>query len=425
MTSTTESPVPGALLSGLAELQRPAAADEYWQQRYREFHAHPELSGQEYDTARRVAEELRRIPGWEVTEGVGTTGVVGVLRGGPGPVVWLRADMDGLPVQEDTGLDYSSTASGVMHACGHDLHVTALLAACVELASDETLIGTVVAVFQPAEETGTGARGMLADGLLDRFPRPRIVLGQHVGPMPAGVIVTRPGPLMAASDSVRVKLFGVGGHGSAPHLSINPLTMAAAVVQRLQELAAQQCALPAQVVLSPGALHVGTRPNIIADSAELLLTLRTFTEGSRERMKADIERVVRAQALVAGAPAEPLVEFYDSFPVTVNTPDDTERVMTELGAAGQVVVPLQSPFTGSEDFGRFGTAAGCPSVFWHIGGTGLESFQPEDESLMLQEGTLPPRIATNHSPRYAPDPAVTLPTAISAMVTAARAELAS
>ncbi|GAA2484052.1 amidohydrolase [Nocardia seriolae] len=295
------------------------ASPEHWQQVYRHLHAHPELSGQEHATARLVAEELRAMPGWEVTENVGGTGVVGVLHGGPGPVVWLRADMDALPVQEETGLDYASTVPGVMHACGHDVHVTALLGACAELAANP-VPGTVVALFQPAEETGAGAQSMINDGLLERFPHPRIVLGQHVSPLPAGIILSKPGTLMAASDSVRVTFLGKGGHASQPHTTIDPLLMAASLVVRLQALTARQTATAASPVLTAGALHAGTRPNIVAESSELLLSLRTFTDGSRNRMIEGIVRMAETEAAAAGAPQEPKVEFYDHFPVTENPP---------------------------------------------------------------------------------------------------------
>ncbi|MFJ2663983.1 amidohydrolase [Nocardia fluminea] len=412
-----------SLLAGLGRSVVAAPAEDRWQQVYRQLHAHPELSGVEFATASLVAEQLRALPGWEVTERVGGTGVVAVLRGGPGPVVWMRADMDALPVQEDTGVDYSSTISGVMHACGHDVHVTALLGACAELSADDTLTGTVVAIFQPAEEIGTGAAGMLNDGLLERFPRPDICLGQHVGPTPAGLVVTRGDIVMAASDSVRVRLAGVGGHGSTPHLAVNPLTMAASLVLRLEGLVARQAAVASGPVLTAGSLHVGTRPNIIAETAELLLTLRTFSDRSREQMMEAIRRVVAAEAAAAGATFEPEVEFFHPFPMTVNTPADTERVMAELGASGLAVLPLRNPLSGSEDFGLLGTAAGCPSVFWNVGGFGADQFGPAEAAYMLAEGTLPPYLPANHSSRFAPDPSVTLPAAITAMSAAVRAEL--
>ncbi|MFE3958749.1 amidohydrolase [Nocardia sp. NPDC059091] len=395
---------------------------EHWQQVYRHLHAHPELSGEEHATARLVADELRALPGWEVTENVGGTGVVGVLRSGPGPVVWLRADMDALPVQEETGLDYASTIPGVMHACGHDVHVTALLGTCAELSANP-LPGTVVALFQPAEETGAGAQGMINDGLLERFPHPRIVLGQHVSPLPAGIILSRPGTLMAASDSVRITFLGKGGHASQPHTAIDPLLMAASLVVRLQSLTARQTATAASPVLTAGALHAGTRPNIIADTSEVLLSLRTFTDSSRNHMVEGIQRMAEAEAAAAGAPQEPKVEFYDHFPVTENTPRDTERVLATLTAAGLPVMPMDHSITGSEDFGAFGTAAHAPSVFWHIGGIDPARFTEEDQAYMLTEGALPPHFPSNHSPRFAPDPAQALPAAITTMLTATRAEL--
>ncbi|MFJ2838419.1 amidohydrolase [Nocardia sp. NPDC087230] len=410
-------------LAGLGRTIVPATTEDPWQRVYRQLHAHPELSGREFATASLVAEQLRALPGWEVTERVGGTGVVGVLRGGPGPVVWMRADMDALPVHEDTGLDYASTVSGVMHACGHDIHVAALLGVCAELAAGDTVTGTVVAIFQPAEETGAGAAGMLNDGLLERFPRPDICLGQHVGPTPAGLVLTRSDTLMAASDSVRVRLAGIGGHGSSPHLAVNPLTMAASLVLRLDGLVARQAAVGSSPVLTAGSLHVGTRPNIIAENAELLLTLRTFSERSRAQMMEAIRRVVAAEAAAAGTAIAPEVEFYDHFPMTVNTVGATERVMAELGATGLAVLPLRNPLSGSEDFGLLGTAAGCPSVFWNIGGFGPDRFGPDDAAYMLAEGTVPPHFPVNHSSRFAPDPAVTLPAAIAAMGAAVRAEL--
>ncbi|MGV9610896.1 amidohydrolase [Nocardia xishanensis] len=398
--------------------------DEHWQQVYRQLHANPELSGVEFATADLVAEELRLLPGWEVTRGVGGTGVVGVLRGEPGPVIWLRADMDALPIQEETGLDYASVVPGVMHACGHDFHVAALLGACAALGSVGVLSGTVVAIFQPAEETGSGARDMLDDGLLEKVPRPRICLGQHVSPLPAGLVLTRGGPLMAAADSVRVSLTGVGGHASMPHAAVDPLTMAASLVLRLQALTARQASLSAAPVLTAAALHAGTRANVIADKAELLLSLRTFTPGSRQDMLEAIERIAMAEAEAAGAQHDPVVEVFDSFPLTVNTPAHTERVMAELATGGLAVFPLPNPITGSEDFGLLGTAAGCPSVFWHIGGADPSGFTPADHELLLSEGRLPSRMPTNHSPRFAPAPGEALAPAVAALVVAARAELA-
>lgn len=254
---TTDSPTVltdglDALLPGLREL-------------YRDLHAHPELSLQETRTAAVAAARLREQSGWEVTEGVGGTGVVGVLRNGDGPTVLLRADMDGLPVLEATGLPYASVDRATdrdgndvptMHACGHDMHVTCLLGVTALLAQHRgAWRGTVLAVFQPAEETAEGARNMLDDGFAERFPKPDICLGQHVGPFPTGVAVTRPGPLMAASDSYRVRLFGRGGHGSSPESTVDPVVMAAAVVLRLQTVVSREVGASQAAVVTVGSIH--------------------------------------------------------------------------------------------------------------------------------------------------------------------------
>lgn len=422
---TSPADIENAVRAGLAAVAAMPAVDEHWLEIYRHLHAHPELSGAEFDTAGLVADELRAMPGWEVTEGVGGTGVVGVLGGGPGPVIWLRADMDALPVQEETGLDYASRTPGVMHACGHDVHVTALLGACARLAAEPDLPGTIVAIFQPAEESGFGARGMLDDGLLDRFPHPRIVLGQHVGPIPAGLVLSRGGTLMAASDSIRIELTGSGGHASMPHAAVNPLTMAASLVARLQGLAAQHASLPSAPVLTPAALHVGTRANVIAEKAEMLLSLRSFTDGSRRAILDGIRRMATAEAESAGAHKDPVIEVFDSFPLTTNTEADTDRLLATFAANGFPAFPLPGPITGSEDFGAFATAAGCASVFWYVGGFSPDRYTAEDWLGLHREMALPAGTASNHSPRFAPDPEQTLPPAVNAMVVAARSELAA
>lgn len=414
------------LLSNLefGDPSRLRTVEPHWFELYRDLHAHPELSGDETRTAAIVAEELRRIGGWDVTVGVGGTGVVGVLEGSSGPVVLLRADMDALPVAEDTGLSYASRTDGVMHACGHDVHATALLATCAALSADPTSItGTVVAVFQPAEETGSGARAMVDDGIFDRFPRPDLCLGQHVGPTPAGMLVSKPDILMAASDTIRVVFHGRGGHASSPYACIDPLLMAASFALRIQSLVAHEAATPTAPVLTVGALHAGTAANIIADDAELLLSLRTFSASSRDHMLESVGRIARAEADGAGAVEQPDVHAYNSFPATVNTPDATSTVMSDLRQAGLGMHTLSQPLSGSEDFGIFGTAGQCPSVFWHFGGTALQSFDGTALAA-LAEGRIPPGTPSNHSPRFAPDPAAALPEGVTAMTAAALGALA-
>ncbi|MEV5611931.1 amidohydrolase [Streptomyces sp. NPDC052225] len=398
---------------------------------YQDLHAHPELSLQETRTAGIVAARLRAQGGWEVTEGVGGTGVVGVLRNGEGPVVLLRADMDGLPVLEATGLPYASVARGidrdgndvpVMHACGHDMHVTCLLGAAAQLvAHRDAWRGTVVAVFQPAEEIGEGARDMLADNFAERFPKPDVCLGQHVGPFPAGVAVTRPGPVMAASDSYRVRLFGRGGHGSTPESTVDPVVMAAAVVLRLQTVVAREVGASQAAVVTVGSIHAGTKENIIPDEAELKLNIRSVDPVVRERVLAAVRRIVRAECEASGAPKEPEFTSLGSFPVTVNTADATATTVEGLrGVLGeQAVLVLPQPINGSEDFGLFGEALGVPSVFWHFGGADRAAFEGLEPGTLASRG-LPPEVAVNHSPQYAPLQDPTIELGVRAMLGAAR-----
>ncbi|WP_327277385.1 amidohydrolase [Streptomyces sp. NBC_01224] len=383
---------------------------------YRDLHAHPELSHQEFRTAGIVAARLRE-QGWTVTEGVGGTGVVGVLASGPGPVVLLRADMDALPVREATGLPYASTRTAVdaagdevpvMHACGHDVHVTCLLGATALLAANRhAWQGTVVAVFQPAEEVG-GAPAMVADRFAERFPRPAVCLAQHVAPAPAGLVATRSGPFMSASDSLAVRLHGRGGHGSTPAATVDPVVMAAAVVMRLQTVVAREVAADQSAVVTVASLHAGTRENVIPDTADLTINIRSATPAVRSQLLDAVERVVRAEAAASAAPQEPEITVINGFPVTVNDAEATASVQamfrTTLGP--DRVIDLHQPLTGSEDFGAFGTGLGAPSVYWTFGGLDPASFQGVD---LLQDG-IPPEIPHNHSPLFAPipDPTVEL-----------------
>lgn len=401
---------------------------------YEDLHAHPELSFQEFRTAGVVAERLR-AQGWEVTEGVGRTGVVGVLANGDGPVVLLRADMDALPVKEETGLPYASTATGidpdgievpVMHACGHDMHVTCLLGATAQLAAHrDGWRGTVVAVFQPAEEVG-GAPAMIEDGFLDRFPRADVCLGQHVAPAPVGFVGTRPGTLMAASDSLRVTLFGRGGHGSSPETAVDPVVMAAAAVMRLQTVVSREVGAAQTAVVTVGSLHAGTKENIIPDTAELKVNIRSTTSAVRERLLAAVERIIRAEAAASGAPKDPEFAPLNSFPVTVNDATATAVVQTALAEVlgeGRVFT-LPQAITGSEDFGVFGTALGVPSVFWHFGGADPALYAGVSPDALLEDG-LPATVPANHSPHFAPVPGPTIPIGVTALLTAAAAWLGS
>lgn len=395
---------------------------------YIDLHRHPELSFQETRTAGIAAAHLRDL-GLEVHEGIGITGVIGVLRGGgngDGPTVWLRADMDALPVAEETGLAYASTATGidpdgntvpVMHACGHDMHVTAMIGAVERLVVQrDEWSGTVVVVIQPAEEYGAGARAMLDDGVLDRFPRPDIVLGQHVTPLPAGVIGVRPGPQMSASDGLQVVLHGRGGHGSRPHSTIDPIVMAAATIMRLQTVVSREVDPHELAVVTVGAIHAGTKNNIIPADATMQLSLRYPDEQLRAKVLERVERVVRAEAMASGAEREPEISTLHTLPATINDADATARLTATFASVfGEQSVIDPGLFTGSEDVSWFARDAGVPLVFWFWGGADPVAFAEA-----VANDTLDSSIPTNHSPFYAPIMHPTIETGVTALATAAR-----
>ncbi|WP_246104689.1 amidohydrolase [Rudaeicoccus suwonensis] len=396
---------------------------------YQDLHAHPELGFAEHRTAGIVAEHLRAA-GYEVTTGVGQTGVVGVLERGDGPTVLLRADMDALPVAEDTGLSYASTqvasrADGtttpVMHACGHDVHTTCLIGAAYALAADRGWSGRVLAVFQPAEELGRGARAMVADGLFDRFGTPVVVLGQHVAPLPAGVLGVRPGPAFAASDSLRITLYGKGGHGSRPETTCDPVVMAASFVMRLQTIVSRLVSANDVAVVTVGSMHVGTAHNIIADEAVLQLSVRTFDPAVREKVLEAIERFARTETLAAGSDREPLVELIESFPAVVNDGAASEQASAAFASLPKVMVVDPGSVTGSEDVGILAIESGAPCAYWLLGGANPASFAgatslPEIRQIVAS-------LPSNHSPHFAPVPDPTLRVGVAALVAAARSWL--
>lgn len=392
---------------------------------YIDLHRHPELSFQETRTAGVIARALEGL-GLEYVEGLGKTGVATVIRNGEGPVVWLRADMDALPVPEQTGLDYASTARGtdpagldvpVMHACGHDMHVTAMLGALERLdATRAEWSGTVVAVFQPAEEYGAGAQAMIADGVLDRFPRPDIVLGQHLTPLPAGVIGVRPGTQMAASDGLTVTLLGRGGHGSRPHSTIDPVVMAAATVMRLQTVVSREIDPREMGVVTVGSIHAGLKNNIIPAEAKLELSLRYPDEAARTNILGRVERIIRAEAQASGAEEAPVITVDHSLPPTINDRAATARLTAAFDTAfgdGTVIDP--GMFTGSEDVSWFARAAGVPLVYWFWGGV-----DPQKYADAVAAGTVEKDIPTNHSPFFAPVLHPTIERGVDALVVAAR-----
>ena len=395
---------------------------------YTDIHAHPELSMQETRTAQVAADRLR-CAGYDVTEGLGHTGVVALLRNGDGPTVMLRADMDALPVRERTGLPYASTQTStdtagktvpVMHACGHDMHVTWLIGAATVLAQTrDAWKGTLMPVFQPAEETGTGAQAMVDGGLLTRFPRPDVVLGQHVMVGPAGSIGSRPGVITSAADSLQIRMFGRGAHGSMPHASVDPVVMAAATVLRLQTIVSRELSPMDAAVVTVGSLQAGTKENVIPDEAVIKLNVRTFDERVRTRVLAAITRIVNAEAAAAGAPQPPEITPLDRYVPVSNDPDATRRVVdafrTHFSADR---IRETKPTSASEDFGVFGAAWQTPSVFWFVGGTDPDTYAQARQAGRIRE------IPTNHHPGFAPVLHPTLETGVEAMVVASDAWLA-
>ncbi len=394
---------------------------------YKDFHSHPELSMQEERTARMAADRLRAA-GYEVTTGVGKTGVAGLLRNGDGPTIMLRADMDALPVKELTGLPYASSATAtdsegktvpVMHACGHDMHVTWLIGATILFArTREAWRGTLMPVFQPAEETAQGARAMIDDGLFKRFPKPDVVLGQHVMVGPSGVLSSRAGVVTSAGDSLQIRMFGRGAHGSMPQASVDPVVMAAATVLRLQMVVSREIAATEAAVVTVGSLQAGTKENVIPDEAIIKLNVRTFDEGVRKRVLAAIERIVNAEADASGAPKKPEITSLDRYPLVINDPEATRRVADAFRRHFPAdCVQETGPTTASEDFGSFGAEWGAPSVFWFVGGT-----DPGIYARAQNEGKIG-AIPTNHNPYFAPVIHPTLETGVEALVVAAKAWL--
>ncbi|WP_353987199.1 amidohydrolase [Ruicaihuangia caeni] len=406
-------------MSNASEVLANLDSELEWQRElYKDLHQHPELSMEEHRTAGIVERRLTEF-GYDVQR-LGGTGVVGILANSAGSTVLARADIDALPVTEATGLDYASSVDGVMHACGHDMHAAALLGAAKLLADHrDAWSGTYVAVFQPGEETAAGARAMIADGLAAKVPKPDVAFAQHVMPQEAGTIGTTPGPVLSAGDSLKITVHGRGAHGSMPHLSIDPVVLAASIVTRLQAIVSREVQPGQFAVVTVGAINAGTKSNIIPDSAELLLNLRTYDPDLRKRVMASIERIVRGECAAAGSPRDPQFDYYDQFPLTSNDPAVTERVTAAFtGHFGEHAVFRVAPVTASEDFSELPDALGCPYTYWTVG-----SVNPERYRKAVASGTVLQDIPANHSPAFAPVIDPTLGIATSAHVLAALAYL--
>lgn len=394
---------------------------------YRHLHENPELSFQEVETAALLAAEARRL-GFEVTTEVGGHGVVAVMENGPGPVLLMRADMDGLPVAEQTGLPFASHVvattdegieSPVMHACGHDTHMTAWVGAARRLvAMRDQWSGTLVAILQPAEERGAGARLMLEDGLYERFPKPDVALAFHdTASAPAGTIAYTPGFALANVDSVDIRVRGVGGHGAYPHTTRDPIVLGARIVGALQTLVSREIDPQQPAVVTVGSFRAGAKHNIISDEAMLLLTVRSYTDEVREQLLSGIERIARGEGITAGLPEDmlPVVTRRDEYtPATYNDPDLAERMANVFRARfGAERVIESTAVMGGEDFSRYRRADpdNIQSLIFWVGGV------PQDRWDAAQRGEI--ELPSLHSPLWAPDAEAVVSTATEAMVAAA------
>ena len=386
---------------------------------YRELHARPELSFEEHATAARVAGALRDA-GFEVTTEIGRTGVVGLLRNGPGPTVMIRGDMDALPVSEATGLDYASAVRvtredgsqvGVMHACGHDLH-TANLVGTARLLADqrEHWSGTLLTVAQPAEEIGQGAHAMLGEGLFERFPAPDFTLALHVeSSLAAGEIGLTPGWAMANVDAVDVVIHGRGGHGARPQSASDPIVTAAYFVTALQTLVSRRVDPREPAVVTVGSFHAGHKHNVIPDEARLQLTVRSYTDAVRAELLEGIRRTARETCAIWECPREPEIAVRDLYtPAVYNDPALAARAAKVFeDAFGAERVRAHPPSMGGEDFGRYGRALGVPSLLFRVGVQ-----DPARVAEARAGGAPPPSI---HSSRFAPVPEPSLRTALEAL----------
>jgi len=373
---------------------------------YRDLHTHPELSLHEQETARRIASELK-ASGFDVSTGVGGNGVVAVLRNGKGPTVMWRSDLDALPVKEETGLPYASAVTAtddsgrqvpVMHACGHDIHMTTLVGLARGLKTLQARwSGTAILIGQPAEEKVMGAQAMIKDGLFTRFPRPDAILALHVkADLPVGFIGYRAGPAFANVDSVDIRVYGLGGHGASPHKTVDPIVIAARIVMVLQTIVAREIDPIEPAVVTVGSIHGGTKHNIIPDTVDLQLTVRSYTDETRKRLLDGIRRNVLAEAQGAGAPKPPDIVIGESTPATVNDPELVRRTVAELKRAlGDDRVVEVPPVMGSEDFTYYGRER-IPIFMFNLGTIARERI---DESGRPEGRPLP----SLHSSQYAPE----------------------
>lgn len=422
--AASKSPSPFA---SVLDTYRPQLGE--YEELYKHCHSNGELSTQEKETAVLITAHLKKTSHeLDIRTDIGGHGQIAIFKNGPGKTLLLRADIDALPVQEKTGLPYASTKTmldtdgvvkPVMHACGHDFHITSMLGAVETLiAARSTWSGTIIFLFQPAEERGSGARAMVDDGLYDESkhacPIPDVVLGQHVFPLPAGRTGTKAGPLMSAADSFKVTIYGSGGHGSMPHRTIDPVVIASHIVVRLQTIVSREVPPDQIAVVTVGALQAGHTENIISDEAVLRINVRTFSTEWRDRILASIKRIVDAECMAGRCPKEATFEPSSSFPLTVNDGEVTATINKSFSAHfGDTHDPHIENVLGSEDFGILGSAIDRPTCFWFFGGH--EAGPYEEKVKKGEEHTIP----VNHSPFFAPVIQPTITTGIDALVVAA------
>ena len=388
---------------------------------YLDLHQTPELSNHEEKTSAKLAARLKAL-GYEVTAGIGGHGVVAILKNGKGPTVLLREDMDALPVEERTGLAYASKVTtkddagatvSVMHACGHDIHMTALIGAATLLAkAKDRWRGTLFLVAQPAEEKGSGAAAMIKDGLFTRFGKPDFAISFHdSATVEAGKVSLVPGYANANVDSVDLTIYGRGGHGAYPHTTVDPIVIAARTIVALQTIVSRETKPTDPAVVTVGAIHAGTKHNIIPDEAKLLITVRSYKDEVRKRILASIDRIAKAEALAAGATKPPRMEVSDSTNAVYNDPAVTKRISEALAKTlGASNVEEGEPVMGAEDFSEFGRA-GIPSLQYNVGAVSSAKY-----AASKKDGTPLPSL---HSSEFAPDPQPTIKTAVVSLTASA------
>jgi amidohydrolase len=389
---------------------------------YLDLHQHPELSSHETRTAAELAGRLRTL-GYEVTEHIGGTGIVAILKNGPGPTVMLRTELDGLPVEEKTGLPYASKVRtkddsgrdvGVMHACGHDIHMASLWGTAAIMAhSKDSWHGTLMLIGQPAEETITGADAMIKDGLFSRLPKPDIGIALHdTNNLPYGKVGITPGYAKANADSVRITVFGKGGHGALPNTTVDPVLIAARIAVTVQSIVSREIKPGDAAVITIGYIQAGSKNNIIPDEARMGFTVRSYKPDVRQHLLAGIERVAKAEAMAAGAEKMPLIEKYESTSAVYNDPVLTQHLASTLeGVLGKGTVVTEEPIMTSEDYSYF-VDQGIPSFYFTLG--------VADPQKLAEAKSAGGQLPSNHSPLFAPVPEPSIKTGVTAEVTILR-----